>query len=152
MTTGDTTSELDPITLTDDEWLTALREDGPATTSELVLVTDYTQSDWDRRQVEVLKFVEATQRAAAYMRDNQDVKTLEVLVRDAALMLGCDRVAAAVMSPAGAGTVTPEDTRRYGSNIYAAMVAEPRAAAKPVAKTRRRPRPSQARKAVTGGK
>ena len=111
----------------DDDTLASLKDDdGPSTTSELVLVPGYTQSAWDRRQVRQLK---AAMDAETYLWDNLH-KTDEVLVRDLLLLLGYPRAAHTHMST---GFVT--------GAIYGA-VATP---AKP-----KRKRASQARKAVRG--
>lgn len=128
----------------DENWVDSLKDDGPATTSELVLVPGYTQSAWDRRQVRQLRLAED---AEAYLWANLD-KPDDLLVYHLLLMLGYPAAAAAHMSPGGAGTVTAADE----GTVYAAMLTpapEPPPAAKPKPKPRRRP--SQARaKAVRG--
>ena len=77
----------------DDATLAELKDDGPHTISELVLVPGYTQSEWDREQVRKLKLIDA---AAADMRASQHVKPPEALIYDALLKLECYKMAALI--------------------------------------------------------
>jgi hypothetical protein len=89
----------------------------PATTSELVLVADFTQTAWDRRIARQLRQAEECE---TYLRENVGTLPDAILVRNCLRHLGYDRAAKANVA-AEMPSVGP---------VYLSMVTPPKPAPK----------------------